>query len=114
MIFGYFKAGIGWHFVLKSVLILAIISEEDVLVDVEHSILDVLLSKGSEEFSIQVVSDSAAVQHLTDHVLEHSCVDLLDLALLRRGADKVIEVLLDEAKRGLEIGVVEFVGHTPS
>lgn len=114
MVFCDFQAGIGWHFVLEGVLILAVIAEEDILVDIEHSVLDVLLSEGSEELSVQVVRDSSSVEHLADHVLEHSCVDLLDLTLLRCGADEVVEVLLDEAERSLEVGVVELVGHTPT
>jgi hypothetical protein len=114
MILGDFESRVSWHLVLEGILILAVVAEEDILIHVEHAILDVLLSKGSKQFSIEIVSDSATVEHLADHVLKHGCVDLLDLVLLRRGADEVVQVFLDEAERGLQIGVVELVGHAPS
>lgn len=114
MIFGDFECRVSWHFVFEGILILAVIAEEDILIDIEHSILNVLLSEGSEQLSVQIVSDSPTIEHLAYHVLQDSCVDLLDLILLRRSADKVVEVLLDEAERSFQIGVVELIGHAPS
>ena len=87
MIFGNLKSRIGWHFVLESILILAVVAEEDILVDVQHSILDVLFSESCEQLSIQIVSNSSTVEHLADHVLQDSCVNLLNLALLGSCAD---------------------------
>jgi hypothetical protein len=114
VIFGNLQSRIGWHFVLESILIFAVVAEEDILIDVQHSILDVLFSEGREQLSIQIVSNSSTVEHFADHVLQDSCVNLLNLALLGSCAHQVIQVFFNKAERSLEIGVVVLVGHTPA
>lgn len=114
MVLGDFQPRVGRHLVFESVLVFRIISEENVLVDVEHAILDVLLSKSSEQLAVQIVSDTSSIEHLANHVFQHCCVDLLDLVLLRSGRHQVVEVLLDEHQRSLQIRVVVFVRHAPS
>jgi hypothetical protein len=109
-----FQGGVGGHLVLECVFVLAVVAEEDVLVDVQHAVLDVLLSEGGEQFSVQVIGDSTTVQHFADHVFEHEGVDLLYLVLLGGCAHQVVEVFLYEAEGGFQIGVVVLVGYTPA
>ena len=114
MILGNLKSGIGWHFVLEGILIFAVVAEEDILIDVQHSILDVLFSECGEQLSVQIISNSSTVEHLADHVLQDSCVNLLNLVLLGSCAHQVVQVFFNETERSLEIGVVELIRHTPA
>jgi len=45
MIFGNLESRIGRHFVFESILVLAVVSEKDIFVHVEHTILDILFTK---------------------------------------------------------------------
>jgi hypothetical protein len=103
MIFTELKSRISWHFILECVFIFAVIAKEDILVDIQHAVFDVLLSKCSEELSIEIVSNSTTIKHLANHVLKHSSVDLLNLILLRICAHKIVEILFNEAEGSFQI-----------
>lgn len=63
MVFGQLKSRVSGHFVFEGC------PEEHIFVDIEHAILNVFLTECREEFTIEVIGNSAAVKHLTDHVL---------------------------------------------
>ena len=84
MIFAYLEGWIGWHFVFESIFILAIIAEEHVFVHIQHAVFNIFLAEGHKQLAIEVISDSATIEHLADHVLQHGGVDLLHNVLLRR------------------------------
>jgi len=44
MILGYLKARVSRHFVLEGIFVLAIVTEENVLINVEHAVLDIFLA----------------------------------------------------------------------
>ena len=83
MIFGYLESRIGRHFVFESIFVLTVIAMEDILIDIQHTVFNVFLTKSVEEFSVQIISNTTTIQDLTDHVFQDCCVDLLDLVLLR-------------------------------
>ena len=70
MILAHLKSSIGWHLVLEGGLVLGIVSEEYIFVDVKDTILNVLLTKSSEQLTIQIISDSTTIQDLTQHVFQ--------------------------------------------
>ena len=70
MILAHLKSSIGWHLVFEGGLVLGIVSEEYIFVDVKDTILNVLLTKSSEQLTIQIISDSTTIQDLTQHVFQ--------------------------------------------
>lgn len=114
MILRNLECGIGRHFIFKGVFIFAVIAKEYVFVHVENSVFNVLLSESGKEFTIQVIRDSSAIQHLAEHVLQHSSVDLGNLILVRSQVGEVVQILFDKGQRGFQIGVVELIGHAPT
>lgn len=98
MIFSNLQGWIGRHFVFEGVFVFALVSEENVFAWIQDTVFNVLFTESSEEFSIQIVSNSTSVKYLTDHVFKYSSVDLLHLSLLLRSSDsQVIEIFFNEA-----------------
>jgi hypothetical protein len=87
VIFADLECWVGRHFVLECVFVFTVVTKEDIFINVKHSVFNILLSKGRKELSIQIIGNSAAVEHFTDHILQDGSVNLLDLVLLRSGAD---------------------------
>lgn len=114
MILAKLKRWISGHFVFECIFILTIIAEKDILINIKHSVFDILFSESSKQLTIQIISNSTSIQHLAYHVFKHLSVNLLNLILLRRWARKVIQIFLDKAKGGLEIGVIVFIRYTPT
>lgn len=101
------------HFVLDVLLgaFLGTLGEDHIVG--EDIVSDVVIPVGVEEFPVEVVGDSAAVLHFTDHIPDHSTVDRQVLTGHGR-SDQGIQVLLDEHQRSLQVRIVELIRHTPT
>ena len=80
----------------------------------ENVVFQVIISKGDKKLSIEIISDTSSVLHLANHVLDDSHGDGQGLVVHRGTRHEVTQIFLDEAKGGLKIGVVVFVGNAPS
>lgn len=84
MIFTDLESWIGRHFVFERVFILRIITEEYILINVQNTVLNILLTKSSKQLSIKVIGDSTTIKDLAYDIFQHSSINLLNLSLLLR------------------------------
>lgn len=81
---------------------------------VQHCFLQIVDTVGIEEFTIEIVCDSASVLDLTDHVFDDCHVHLRLLASSWSHSSQVGKVFLNEHKGGFQVRVVEFVRNAPA